>query len=400
LRSAFAFFQAAVRPPKSHLGGRLHGLMGEGPFSGMVGQERAVAALEAAAARPVHAYLLVGPPGTGKRRAAQGLAASLLCPASPPDGTCDSCRRVLAGVHPDVINVEREGASIGIDTAREVIRTALTSPVEGVRKVVVLHDFHLVREAAAALLKTIEEPPATTVFVILAEHVPPDLVTIASRCIQVEFQPLTAEQVAAALHSDGVALELATHLAEASGGRLDRARLLASDPQFEARRQAWRDVPTRLDGTGATAAVIADELMGFLESSVEPLKVAQAEELKELSERNERAAAVVVSGRSGQAGRAGGRAARLALNSGVKSLEERHKREQRRQRTDELRFGLAALAGSYRDRLRSGPVSGRSDVLEAVGHIDKLSQALTYNPGELLAIQALLVRLGRPATRR
>jgi DNA polymerase III subunit delta' len=366
----------------------------------MVGQERAVAALEAAAARPVHAYLLVGPPGTGKRRAAEGLAASLLCPTTPPDGTCDSCRRVLAGVHPDVIHVEREGASIGIDTAREVIRTALTSPVEGVRKVVVLHDFHLVREAAAALLKTIEEPPATTVFVILAEHVPPDLVTIASRCIQVEFQPLTAEQVATALQSDGVALELATHLAEASGGRLDRARLLASDPRFEARRQAWGDIPTRLDGTGATVALIADELMGFLESSVEPLKVAQAEELKELSERNERAAAVVASGRSGQAGRAGGRTARLALNSGVKSLEERHKREQRRQRTDELRFGLAVLAGSYRDRLRSGPVSGRPAVLEAVGHIDKVSQDLTYNPGELLAIQALLVRLGRPATRR
>ncbi len=59
--------------------------MGEGPFSGIVGQERAIAALEAAAAHPVHAYLLIGPPGTGKRRAAEGLAAALLCPASPPD---------------------------------------------------------------------------------------------------------------------------------------------------------------------------------------------------------------------------------------------------------------------------------------------------------------------------
>jgi DNA polymerase III subunit delta' len=376
--------------------GRLHSLMGEGLFSGIVGQDRALAALEAAVARPVHAYLFVGPAGTGKRRAAQGLAAGLLCPASPPDGTCESCTRVLAGVHPDVIQVEREGAAIGIDTAREVIQAAFTSPVEGPRKVVVLHDFHLVRDAAPALLKTIEEPPETTVFVILAEHLPPDLVTIASRCVQVEFRPLTAEQVAAALRGEGVGLELAAHLAEASGGRLDRARLLARDQQFEARRQAWRDIPARLDGTGATAALIADELMGFLESSVEPLKATQAAQLKELTERNERAAAVVSSGRSGSAGRAG-RASKAALNAGVKNMEERHRREQRRQRTDELRFGLATLAGAYRQRIESGSGINRLSSMEAVRHIDKLSKDLTYNPGELLAIQALLVRLSRPA---
>jgi DNA polymerase III subunit delta' len=369
--------------------------MGNQLFAGIVGQRGAVTALEAAAARPVHAYLLVGPPGTGKRRAAQGLAAALLCPVSPPDGTCDSCRRVLAGVHPDVIQVEREGAAIAIDTARDVIRAALTSPLEGARKVVVLHDFHLVRDAAPALLKTIEEPPPTTVFVILAEHLPPDLVTIASRCVQVEFHPLTVEDVARALQEDGVEPELASHLAEASGGRLDRARLLATDREFEARRRAWQEVPARLDGTGATAAAIADELMGYLESSIEPLKAAQAQEIGELTERNERAAAVVASGRSGSA--RGGRAAKAALNAGVKDLEDRHKREQRRQRTDELRSGLAALAGAYRRRLDSGPGSNRAGAMEAVRHIDKLSRDLSYNPGELLAIQALLVRLGRPA---
>jgi DNA polymerase-3 subunit delta' len=366
-------------------------------YAEVIGQDRAVAALEAAAARPVHAYLLVGPPGTGKTAAATGLAAALLCPAVPPDGTCDSCRRVLGGVHPDVIHVEREGASIGIDTARDVISSALTSPVEGERKVVVLHDFHLVRDAAPALLKTIEEPPATTVFVILAEHLPPELVTIASRCVQVEFNPLTAEQVTGALEAEGVAPDRAAHLAEASGGRLDRARLLVTDEQFEARRRAWLDVPARLDGSGATAAIVADELIGFLDSSVEPLKSRHAREMAELLERNERAAEVVGSGKSG---RSGGRAAKAALNTGVKALEERHKREQRRQRTDELRSGLAALATAYRQRLAAGPDPRRHVAsIEAVGYIDKLSRDLTYNPGELLAVQALLVRLGRSALR-
>ncbi len=91
-------------------------------YAGVVGQEKAVAVLTAAAARPVHAYLFVGPPGAGKGAAARSFAAALLCPANQagegPDGTCDSCRRVLAGVHPDVIDVEREGAAISIDTAR------------------------------------------------------------------------------------------------------------------------------------------------------------------------------------------------------------------------------------------------------------------------------------------
>ena len=204
----------------------------EALFGAVVGQDRAVATLTAAADRPVHAYLFVGPAGTGKASAALGFAAALLCPSVPADGMCETCRRVLAGLHPDVVHVEREGASISIDTARDVARVATTSPVEGSRKVIVLHDFHLVRDTGPALLKTLEEPPDTTIFVVLAEYVPQDLVTIASRCVQVEFLALAPAQIVEALVGSGVAPEQAVVLAEASGGRLERARLLASDPQF------------------------------------------------------------------------------------------------------------------------------------------------------------------------
>ena len=92
-----------------------------------------------------------------------------------------------------------KGAAISIDTAREVTRLASTSPFEATRKVLVLHDFHLVKDAGPALLKTFEEPPPSTVFVILADHVPADLITIASRCVEVDFHPLTAAEVAAVL---------------------------------------------------------------------------------------------------------------------------------------------------------------------------------------------------------
>jgi DNA polymerase-3 subunit delta' len=370
-------------------------------YAGVVGQDKAVAALTAAALRPVHAYLFVGPPGTGMEAAARGFAAALLCPAAlagqPPDGTCESCRRALAGIHPDVLDIERTGAAISIDTAREVTRLASTSPLEGERKVLVLHDFHLVKDAGPALLKTLEEPPPSTVFVILAEHVPAELITIASRCVQIDFDPLTPAEVAGALEARGVDRSRAGELAVASEGRLDRALLLATDAGFESRRAAWRAVPGRLDGSGATAAAIADELVALLDSSVEPLQARHEAERAAVEERNARSVEV-----SGRGGRAGNRAVKAMLNSGISELENRHRREIRRQRTDELRAGLATLAAAYRDRLTPDPAAPRAagphrlrSTLRAVELIDKLGRDLQYNPGEPLALQALLMRLGR-----
>src|SRR3954452_7537638 len=253
-------------------------------FADVVGQDRAVAELRAAAAKPVHAYLLVGPPGTGKRSAARSFAAALLCPAGG-DGTCETCRRVLAGAHPDVIVKERQGARISVDDAREITRLASRSPVEASRKVIVLADFHLAADVAPALLKTIEEPPPTTIFVILAELVPPELITIASRCVTVEFGPLAPERVVEVLVHEGVDEDTARQAASGSGGRLDRARLLASDPRFGERRAAWASVPERLDGTGAAVATVVDELEALLDAAVEPLRVRHTGEREQLEER-------------------------------------------------------------------------------------------------------------------
>ena len=365
-------------------------------YDDVVGQDRAVALLRGAARRPVHAYLFLGPAGTGKRAAAMSFAAALLCPDhgdhAAGGGPDDVCRRVLAGLHPDVVVVEREGASIGMGAAREVTRTAYMSPVEGGRKVVVLHDFHLVRDSGPALLKTIEEPPPSTVFVILAEYLPPELITIASRCVRVDFAPLTPEAVVGALVAGGVDPDRAAQLAEAAGGRLDRARLLAVDPEFELRRRAWHAVPARLDGSGTTTAAVADELVALLDSSVAPLEQRQAQEIQELTERNARAAEVG----GGRGGKGRGRATKAALNAGVADLQERHKREIRRQRTDEVRAGLATLSAAYRERLAAAPdARRRADAMEAVRLVDRTSKSLAFNPGELLAIQALLCRLGR-----
>lgn len=340
-------------------------------FAGVLGQDRVIAQLEAAARSPVHAYLLVGPPGTGKRDAARSFAAALLC-AGGGCGSCDDCSRVLGGAHPDVVVHERAGAYITVGDAREIGRLAALSPVEGRRKVLVLVDFHLVERAAPALLKTIEEPPPTTVFVILAEHVPPELVTIASRCARIDLSPVPAERLAEALVAEGMPPDVAAEVATASGGRPDRARLLASDPGFAARRSAWRDVPSRLDGTGAAAAVLADELLAGLETVLDPLRARHAAEQAELAER-----ARLYGERPGER----------------KELDARHKREERRARTDELRFGLSTLATAYRDQLLPGrePSAG----VAAVAAVSAANEALAHNPNVVLLLQGLLVRLTR-----
>lgn len=344
--------------------------MGTDLYSAVIGQERAVNELRAAARSPVHAYLLVGPAGVGKLAAARAFAAQLLCEAGGDE--CDICRRVLAGAHPDVIVTERTGASILVDDAREIARRAATTSVEGGGKVLVLTDFHLVEEAAPVLLKTIEEPPPGTVFIVLAEQVPPELVTIASRCVRIDFRALAPATIAEILVGEGVTGPTAEQVAAASGGRLDRARLLAHDPGFAARQTAWRGVPTRLDGSGAAVVIITDELRAAIDTVLDPVREAHAEELAAMEER-----------------------AKLYGERGPgRDVEARHRREERRARFDELRAGLATLAGHYRDRLASG-VTGEEAArcLRAVTAIDDANEALIRNPNEVLWLQALLMRL-------
>ncbi|MDA8297831.1 MAG: DNA polymerase III subunit delta' [Actinomycetota bacterium] len=339
----------------------------------VVGQGRARAVLEASLAAPVHAYLFVGPTGSGKREAARAFAAALVCPDGGC-GSCASCHDVLAGRHPDVVVVERQGASISVDEARQVTSLAQRSPRHGGRQVVILADFHLVDEAAPALLKTIEEPPASTVFVILADALPPGLVTIASRCLRVEFRGLDEETLAALLVAEGSDPAAAATAAAAAGGRIDRARLLANDPGFAARQERWRTVPERLDGTGMTVAVLTEELLGSADELVVVVKARQEAELKDLAAAAERAGDRGVPGRQ--------------------AIEDRHRREQRRVRTDELRAGLGTLVSAYRSQLRgSEPARETAALLACCGAIDTAAELLERNPNETLLLQSLLLAL-------
>ncbi len=345
-------------------------------WAGVPGQRHAVEFLAAAARQPVHAYLFVGPAGTGKEQAARAFAAALLCRRGGC-ADCRDCRLALAGNHPDLREVERSGAAISAEQAGDIVHRAALAPVEGARKVLVLHEFHLLRpEAAVRLLKTIEEPASSTVFLVLADDVPPQLATIASRCVRVEFHGLDPTAIALVLETDGVAPEPALAAARLAGGSLATARLLAADPQASVRRAAFAGLAHRLDGTGATVAAIVDELLGLVEASLAPLRAQQAAEIAELQERMARV---------GQRG------------SARKALEDEHKRQLRRARTDELRAGLSALAGSYRDTLGAAHGDTRTaavaERLAAVAAIGEAIRFLDRNVNETLLLQSLLLRL-------
>jgi DNA polymerase III subunit delta' len=344
-------------------------------WSGIRYQDEAVSALRAAERAPVHAYLLLGPTGAGTRQAAGSFATALLCPFGGC-GVCSSCVRAMAQTHPDLVVVEREGASISVDQAREIIRLALRSPVEGNRKVLVLVDFHLVLQAGPTLLKIIEEPPASTVFVVLAEHLPPELVTIASRCVTIEFRGLRDADIISALIDEGASQDRASKAALASAGNLDRARLLVSDESLGQRVEFWQSVPRRLDGTGAAAAALSAEAVGMLDAAaVGPLEARHAAELKAFEARLE------------QTGQTRGAAGQR------KELQDRHKRELKRLRDDELRLGLALLQRGQRDLMLGDPGAAyRAGV--AIDAISRAAEHLERNPSVPLLLQALLLKIG------
>jgi len=342
----------------------------DGAWAEVVGQPEAVALLRAAAAAPVHAYLFVGPTGGGKRAAARAFAAELLSRGASGAEAERHARLAAEESHPDLVVVEPAGARITIEQAREVIQASVRSPVEAPVQVIVLCDFHRIEYVGAALLKTIEEPPPTTVFVVLADEVVPDLVTIASRALRVDFGPVPPAIIAERLVAEGTPAEEARAAADAAAGDLGRARLLANDPALGARRRAWAELPGRLDGTGAAVMVEVASLRQHIDRAQDPLDERQRAEVADLEERVERY------GSRGQ---------------GVGTLRDQHRREVRRLRTQELRLGLTTVAARYREELASGEVS--ADVLDALAAVQDASEAIDRNGNEELLLTTLLLRL-------
>ena len=206
-----------------------------------------------ASGRVSHATLIVGPPSIGKATLARFFAQALTCSETPvPCGVCRSCRRIISGNHPDVRVLDAPDETLKIDQVRDLQRELWLSPHEGTWRVAVLCDFERAStEAANALLKTLEEPPAHVVLILTATEADILLPTIVSRCQVLPLRPLPLTEVQQALISHWGADEMqANLLAHVSSGRLGWAVRALQDKAMLDRRDECLDALTSLSGKG------------------------------------------------------------------------------------------------------------------------------------------------------
>lgn len=344
----------------------------EAAWATVVGQAEAVSALRSWALDPVHAYLFVGPSGTGKRQAARAFSAAVQSQHFVGDeaGRERQLQLALADKHPDVEIYEPQGSQLLVGDVEVIIPSVFRKPADGPRRIIVIDRFHDANDAsAAALLKTVEEPPANAIIILLAESVPHEHVAIASRCARIDFPPLSHADLAGWIQAQGIGTDQIEMLIEASAGDLRRLELLTNDAGFGERAELWRSLPTSIDGTGATAGRLVRELTALVAAAAEPLVARHANELEELDAREE------MLGTRG---------------SGRSGVDARHKRELRRLRTGELNFGLRMLARRYRMALSEG---GGAEIVAAIDRLREANEALVRNPNETLLLHNLFWNL-------
>jgi DNA polymerase-3 subunit delta' len=251
------------------------------PLRDIVGHRHLLELLARAVGRESlpQSLIFAGGPGIGKHTTALSLAQALNCerPVAWPEpggvdacGECRACRRIARGVHADLVQLAPgDSGSIKVDQVRDAIDRSGYRPFEGRRRVVIVDDADaLVGEAQNALLKTLEEPPAASTFILVTPR--PDLLlpTVRSRCQRLRFGPLTAADIADVLiRQHGMSAADAHAAAAAADGSLGHALEGGADEAAGAREAAARllqgaaaatDPRRRLDAARALAGGTAD----------------------------------------------------------------------------------------------------------------------------------------------
>lgn len=242
--------------------------------------------------------MFAGPEGVGKRTIALALAQTLNCsePRSAEGletdacGTCPTCARIARGTHPDVVLIQPGSTgTIKVDQVREVIDRAAYRPFEGRRRVVIIDDADtLVPQAQNALLKTLEEPPAASVFLLVTARPDALLPTVRSRCPQLRFRPLAVEEIVLALTRAKMGETEARAVAATAEGSIGRALQASAGDWVASREVAARvllhaggasDAKRRLEGakdllanTGGTAAEDREQVSSHLRAMASLLR--------------------------------------------------------------------------------------------------------------------------------
>ncbi len=191
--------------------------------------------------RASHFYLISGPEGSGKHTLARLLSAALMCEEGQrPCLRCRTCRKVLEGLHPDVITVEEpERKTVPVKLVRQYRDDMFIRPNEGKKKIY-LFPQELNAEGQNALLKILEEPPEYGVYILLTEQPQSVLPTVRSRCVQLQMQPLPEDLLKSTLTAEFPKAEQASVEAALvrSGGYLGQARQLMKSGAAEHAKSA------------------------------------------------------------------------------------------------------------------------------------------------------------------
>ncbi len=369
-------------------------------WDALVGQEAAVAVLRGAVADPqamTHAWLITGPPGSGRSTAARAFAAALQCPEGGC-GTCPACRTTLAGTHADVTVVATQKVTISIDEVRDLIGIAQRSPGQGRWRVIVVEDAdRMVERTSNVLLKAIEEPPPRTVWLLCAPSAEDVVVTIRSRSRALALRvPPVADVAALLVARDGIAPEVAEAAARAAQSHVGLARRLARDPAARERRSRTLELAAGIRGVGDAVLVAADLV---------EVATAEAKAATEDRDAAERASLLHTLGATD------GQALPPTLRAQVRQLEEDQKRRATRALRDELDRAALDLLSLYRDvlvvQLGAGVdlvnpehdvhrLAAQSTPEQTLRRMDAIGEARTRlagNVAPLLAMEAMAVAL-------
>ncbi|MCL1898669.1 MAG: DNA polymerase III subunit delta' [Micrococcales bacterium] len=349
-----------------------------------MGQPGPVQILRKAAAEPgsmTHAWLITGPPGSGRSVAARAFAAGLQC-SRGGCGECDDCRAVMHRTHPDVLDAATQKVVIGIDEAREWVTLAARAPAMGRWRVLLIEDAdRMLERTGNVLLKSLEEPPQHTVWILTAPSPADVLVTVRSRCRLVNLGIPPVQAVVDVLVRDGVAAETARTAALAAECHIGLARRLATNSAAAAWRCSVLDVP-------AKAASVALAVLSA--SRLDEAAKAQAEAV--IKER-EGAARDELLSHMGESTR--GRLTSYG-RARVKEFDEESKKRAKRGQVDTLDRALTYLLAYYRDVLvvQFGAQvelvnADQADLVTAGAHTSTVAQTMVA----LAAIEQARVRV-------
>ncbi|WP_165217289.1 DNA polymerase III subunit delta' [Schaalia sp. ZJ1691] len=313
-----------------------------------------------------HAWLITGPPGSGRSVAAAAFAAALQCTGEKPGcGECAGCRTTMIKTNADVAFVATEKMIIDVKTARGLVDLAQTSPSQGRWRVIIVEDAdRLNEEGAAALLKAIEEPPERTVWLLCAPSTEDMLATIRSRCRRATLRIPPVEAVADLLVTEGIAdPTVALEAARAAQSHIGLARALARDPEMRRRRREIITAPVRVRSVGE--AVYAAEQLH---------KTAIDQAKAHTEERNAKEKAEALR----QLGMDQDDQATKQSRAVLKDLAEEQKRREKRLINDELDRAMLDLMSIYRDvlmvQLGTGQTLINTDLAQTVEEIAADSQ--------------------------